>query len=545
VSTKRFLAGTLVLFTVLTAVMTYPQVFRMMDGIHDPGDPLLNTWVLSWIAHQLPHAPARLFDTNMFYPERNTLAYSELLLVPGIVMAPLFWIGAAPILIYNLVFLSGFALSGVGVALLVRRLTGHNGAAILGGIVFAFAPYRIDHYAHLQLQQTQFIPLALWAFHRLLDRGTIRDGALFGALVTGQLVTCLYYGLFLIPYLMVVCGTMFIARWKVAPQRLAALATAAAIVLVATLPIARAYLSARKVVGERGIGEVAAGSATWRNYLAPSEDNALYGVVFAPFMDPERRLFPGFVAVALAVVALWPPISVPRLAYGLGLLLAFDLSLGLNGLLYGVLYEHALPFRALRIPARMGIMVSFSLAVLVGYAAARIAGWIRAPRARVAALGLIGALLLAEYASKPLKLWSAPRVPPQAYADIMRDAGGEDAPTSVLFEFPTGSLEDPVYLYYSTFHWQYLVNGYSGFSPPSYRSVFNAMQTFPDDGSIGSMREHHTRYLVVHGEFLYGARYELLAAELDRRPDLTLISRHPWQIEDKHSEISVYRVAYP
>jgi hypothetical protein len=50
---------------------------------------------------------------------------------------------------------------------------------------------------------------------------------------------------------------------------------------------------------------------------------------------------------------------------------------------------------------------------------------------------------------------------------------------------------------------------------------------------------------VVHGEYLYGARYDLLAAELDRRPDLTLISRHPWQIDDKHSEISVYRVAYP
>ena len=544
-STKRFLALTLILFTVLTAVMTYPQVFRMMDGVHDPGDPLLNTWVLSWIAHQLPHAPARLFDANMFYPERNTLAYSELLLIPGIVVAPLFWLNVPPILIYNLVFLSGFALSGVGVALLVRRLTGHNGAAILGGIVFAFAPYRIDHYAHLQLQQTQFIPLALWAFHRLLDSGRVRDGVLLGAFVVGQLVTCLYYGLFLIPYMAVVCGTMLIARRRVVPQRLAAIATAAVIVAVTTLPVARAYLTARKVVGERGVGEVAAGSATWRNYLAPSEDNALYGVVFAPFMDPERRLFPGFVAVALAIVALWPPISAPRLAYGVGLLLAFDLSLGLNGLLYRVLYEYVLPFRALRIPARMGIMVSFSLAVLVGYAAARIAGWIRAPRARVAALSVIGVLLLAEYASKPLTLWSAPRLPPQAYADIMRDAGGEEAATPVLFEFPTGSLEDPVYLYYSTFHWQNLVNGYSGFSPPSYRSLWYAMQSFPDDGSMSAMREHHTRYLVVHGEYLYGARYELLSAELDRRPDLTLISRHPWALDDKHSEISVYRVAYP
>src|SRR5438045_4483609 len=141
VTTKRFVLLALVLFALLTAVMTYPQVFRMPDGVHDPADPLMVTWVLSWVSHQLPIAPAHIFDANIFYPERNTLAYSETLLVPGLFAAPLYWLGVGPILIYNLVFLSGFALSGVGVALLVRQLTGNTGAALLAGIVFAFPPY--------------------------------------------------------------------------------------------------------------------------------------------------------------------------------------------------------------------------------------------------------------------------------------------------------------------------------------------------------------------------------------------------------------------
>jgi hypothetical protein len=119
--TARFLALTLALFVVLTAVMTWPQVLRMTDGVHDPGDPLMVTWVLGWVAHQLPRAPAHIFDANIFYPERNTLAYSEVLLVPGLFAAPLHWLGVSPILIYNLVLLSGFAIAGVGVALLVRR----------------------------------------------------------------------------------------------------------------------------------------------------------------------------------------------------------------------------------------------------------------------------------------------------------------------------------------------------------------------------------------------------------------------------------------
>jgi len=437
----------------------------------------------------------------------------------------------------------------VGVALLVRRLTGHTGAAILAGIVFAFPPYRIDHYAHLQLQQTQFIPLALWAFHRLLDTGRLRDGVLLGVCTACQMLSCMYYGIFLIPYMAVVCGTLLIASGTLPKERVTSLAVAAAIVTVTMVPVGRAYVAARKVVGERGQGEVAMNSATWRNYLAPPEVNVLYGQLFARFMDPERRLFPGFVAASLAVVGLWPRtrkdakpgyFRAPPFAYALGLILAFDVSLGFNGLIYRGLYDYFLPFKALRIPARMGLMVGFSLAVLAGYGAAGIANRLRSARARRAVLILIGVLMLAEYASHPLELWEAPRQPPQAYADLVRDIG--EGPTSVIFEFPTGNMEDPEYLYYSTFHWQYLVNGYSGFFPPSYQKIVNAVRGFPDEASMNMIRSHGVRYLVIHGEWLYGARYEELVAELDRRSDLKLISRHPWQRQDKHAEISVYRV---
>src|SRR5881409_3777916 len=52
--TRAFLAATLVLFTFLTFVMTYPQALHMTDGVHDDGDPFMVTWVLAWVAHQLP-----------------------------------------------------------------------------------------------------------------------------------------------------------------------------------------------------------------------------------------------------------------------------------------------------------------------------------------------------------------------------------------------------------------------------------------------------------------------------------------------------------
>jgi len=528
--------------------MTYPQVLHLRDTVHDDGDPLLNTWALAWVAHQLPRAPAHLFDANIFYPERRTLAYSETLLLPAVVAAPLHWIGIGPILVYNLVFLSGFVISGVGMALLVRSLTASSAAGLIAGVVFAFLPYRIDHFAHMQLQQTQCLPFAMWAFHRLTTSGSIRDGALFGALTAGQVLSCMYYGLLMIPFMAVVCATLVIAGWQ--KRRTAGfvpLLIAGAIVVVAAYPVARAYLGARKVVGERTAEEIVTnGSAVVTDYLGPPEENLVYGKVFARFARGERKLFPGFVAIGLALFGIVGTrgtlgtrgTSASRgtlvLAYGLGLLIAFDVSLGFNGITYRVLYAYVLPFRGLRIPARSGMLVGFALAVLAGFGVARIR--------RRDVVAVLGMLMCVEYLSHHIPQVTVPLAPPQAYADLMRDNAGN--PPATLFEFPASSQDDPTYMYYSTFHWQHLANGYSGFFPPSYIFMVNQVQNLPEDMGVTAIKNHGARYLLIHGERLFGGRYAELTEQLKRRRDMTLVSRAPAEREGQHGEISVFRISY-
>ncbi|HWW88369.1 MAG TPA: hypothetical protein VNZ26_32465, partial [Vicinamibacterales bacterium] len=243
-------------------------------------------------------------------------------------------------------------------------------------------------------------------------------------------------------------------------------------------------------------------------------------------------------AIVLAMVALWPPTSGTRLAYGLGMLLAFDVSLGFNGVSYRLFYDYFLPFRALRIPARMGIMVGFSLAVLAGFGAARVESWIRSATARRVTMIAVGMVMLVEYASKPLDLRQIPLALPEVYADLVRDRG--DSPTAPIFEYPASPFDDPTYMYYSTFHWQLLLNGYSGFFPPSYGRLQGSLQGFPDDESMRALEARGARYVVIHGERLFGDRYETLIPRLDRRRELSLVSRRPWQ----HSEVSLYRVVY-
>ena len=187
--------------------MTYPQVRYLDTGVSpDIGDPLLSTWRISWVAHQIVRDPLHLFDGNIFHPTRYTLAFSDAMLVPALTVAPLIWLGVPQLVAYNLLLLSGFALSGIGMFVLVRSLTGQIGAALVAGFVFAFLPYRFMHYAHLELQMAQWMPLCLWAFHRTLKSGRLRDGVLTGLFFALQTLSSIYYGIFFATFMVPLAG---------------------------------------------------------------------------------------------------------------------------------------------------------------------------------------------------------------------------------------------------------------------------------------------------------------------------------------------------
>ena len=536
-SSTGFLFGTLSLFIVLTAAMTYPQILHMRDALHDAGDPLLNLWAMSWVAHQLPTAPAHIFDANIFAPNRWTLAYSETLLAPTVVAAPLLWMGVRSVAVYNLVFLSGFVLSGVGAALLVRELTHHTSASIVAGVIFAFLPFRFDHLAQLQLQQAEWIPLSLWAFHRVMRTGRWRDAPWVGVFFAGQILSCMYYGIFLAAYFVVVGGVVLVTSVAGVRQRLPLLAASSVLATVLVAPAGIAYLNAHQAVGERGPSENMTFSATWRNYLAAPAVNRLYGSTADRFGSVERRLFPGLVALTLAAVGLWPPLSTARTAYAIGLAFAVDLTLGFNGLTYPLLYEYALPFRALRIPALAVILVGLSLSVLAGFGVTRLSKRIRSPLARWVFAIALCAGVLAECRAGAMRLTPIQGDAPAIYADLLRDVGS--SPTATIVEVPMILGGDQIYMYYSTFHWQRLLNGYSGFFPPSYLGVVAAMREFPNERSLAALRERGARYAVIHGEWLAPEEYRRLVGAVDACGcGLTLVARRPWQ----DREISLYRL---
>ena len=526
----RELAVVTLAYVVFVAALTWPQVVNVYS-VPDLGDPLFSIWRISWVSHQILRDPLSLFDTNIFHPERLTLTYSDPVIVPGLMAAPFLRMGMHPLLVYNILLLSGLVFSGVTTYVLVKSLTGQREAAAVAGAIFAVYPFRLEHYPHLELQMTMWMPLVFWGVHRTLALGRWHDALVTGAAFAAQMLSSMYFGVFLAICLVPFGLVLWLGRGR--PWRpLVPLAGGVALAGVLLAPVAVKYIESRNtLMGERASEVVAYYSASMSDYLEPHGRNRLYqGWVEGG--RAERQLFPRLTPVVLTGVALLPPWTPGRLAYALALFISVNGSLGFNGEVYPTLYEYLAPVRGLRSPGRFSMVAGLMLAILTGYAVARLIS--RWPRQRL----LIGAVLLACVtieALPNLQLVPVWMEPPPVYGSITD-------PDAVLAEFPMatddfGFAFDTRYLYFSTFHWHTMVNGNSGFFPPSHATLISYARHFPSPETLDYLRERRVTHIVVHGAFFGEPRYRTIVETLDGRSDLELVIAAPWE----GSESRVYR----
>lgn len=153
-------------FAGAAVLATWPLVRYFGSALpNDLADPLLNAWILAWDADRLLHGLRGLWQAPIFHPYPNTLAYSEHLLGIAIFTAPIQWLTGNPVAAYNAAFLGSFVLAGCGMFLLASSLTGSRTAGLIGGVAFAFLPYRADQIAHIQVLVYGWMPVALWGLH--------------------------------------------------------------------------------------------------------------------------------------------------------------------------------------------------------------------------------------------------------------------------------------------------------------------------------------------------------------------------------------------
>lgn len=298
-----------------TIVLTYPLVTGLGSFVpSDPGDPLLVTWVLWWNAQNVP-LTADWWNAPAFFPSPDTLALSEHFLGLSIFTTPIIWASGNPQLGYNVAFLLTFILSALGGYALGFALTRRSDAALIAGLAYAFAPYRMAQFPHIHVLASFWMPLALAALHEYNRDPRMRWLAAFTAAAALQILTSGYYLLFF-PTLL----TLWILWFPIAQRqyrRATLIGVAYLVACLPSVPILWHYLQVHQAFGfRRGIGEIVAFSADITALISGAPHLAVWGGVLKE-PAPEGQLFPGLTVIVLIACALiWaratPGLTEPR-----------------------------------------------------------------------------------------------------------------------------------------------------------------------------------------------------------------------------------------
>ena len=560
---RRATAAALLLFVVLSLVLTYPLALHLADAVEDRQDALLNVWITAWDGHQLLSDPLDLFDANIFHSYPRTLAYSELLLGNGLLALPMTAATGNPVLGYNVALLLSFLLSGFGTYLLVLALTRSPGAGMVGGTIFSFSAYRMTNLAQAQLLTTQWMPFALLALLQLMRRPRARHVVTFVLFFCLQALSSFYYAILLA---MAAAGLVVwrLAIWiwlRVrdgedggARFRRVALYLLVAVVLcvLIMLPFALPYFQVQRELGfERSLADNEPFSASLRQYLMVPPGSTVHGRWLPSDDTPVAggyavdALFPGLITLVLSVWGLVRGRGRTRwfflllalislvLSFGPRLYLAPGQPAGLEMTLpYAWLYAVVPGFKALRAPVRFDALVMLSLAVLAGYGVAALGrGWkTRAgPEGRrepvlvgVAVLLFVGLVAIESLVWPAAKAEPVPvggDVPP-VYRWLAEEGASPVLELPMAFT-PGGPQLD--YQYLSTYHWRTTPDGYSGFVPPKHGQIVYEMARFPSERAVSLLQTLGVRHVVIHTERFPASRWQEMEDALPGTADLALL----------------------
>jgi hypothetical protein len=534
----KWALASLAFFAAMTVVHSWPLAAAPATwSRHDNGDAMLNEWIIAWIAHQLPRAPLHLFDANIFFPEPNTLAFSEHMFMQALLGAPLLWAGLPTLLVHNLLILAGLTLTGWTMSLVVYRWTGDTWAAIVAGLLLAFNAHSLTRLANLQAMHAEFLPLAVYALDRLLTRPRAIMAVVLAAAIALQALTSNYL-LVMTAFAMTAAALVRPGDWLGAGRMrvLLLLGLAAVLASIVLVPFLLPYFHAQRDQGlTRPLLAVAGYQGSWRDYLTTGS-RLHYDAWSVRFWSGMRAaLFPGFTAWLLTAVAvasgiawrdralrLWTAIGI------VGLLLSF----GTRTPGYVLLYNFVPLLQGIRAPVRFGYLVLVAVAALAGFALAWLnrLDWFSHGRRRMAFGLLVAVLVTVEAARFPIG-WVRRYQVPEVYKRLALEqpSGVVELP---LPAEPAFGLNAP-YMLNSMVGWWPLVNGYSGFLPESYMQRRVDLALFPADEAIAVLRRIGVRHVVIH-KAEFSRRWPDALARLDAARALRPVATE--------GDIAIYRI---
>lgn len=461
---------------------------------HEATVPLFNLWTLWWDADRVPHGFQGLWNAPIFHPLEGTFTFSEPLLLQGVALSPLWWMGAPPALIYNLAILFTLVCNGLATRSLARALGAPRGAALLAALAGVTLPYTAKVLGVLPVLPLFGTIWALAALVRFGKEGGWRPAALAVLSFAAQFLAGQQMALLSLPFLLL-AGLAALAEQRFRPRSIAKLGALAILGALVLSPIAGTVRSFHeKYKFSRSEEVVAALSAQTSDFATrPNSSRLAFPHREDSYTGDTGGLFPGFLLLGLGAAGAWLGWRQGERRIWIVCLLACVvmgglLALGLNLRIgdwrpFASLREVVPGLRTLRSPFRAVAISQVLLAALAALALARLASW-RGNTGRILALAL-GVLAAAENLASPGNLVPTPTSPRTTWTDWLRKQPGKLIVAHV--PFPRGlhvsDYEVETWRMFGQIdHHRPLLNGYSGYFPSGYGTFQVDMdENFPSD----------------------------------------------------------------
>jgi hypothetical protein len=392
----------------------------------------------------------------------------------------------------------------------------------------------------VHMNAMQWIPFTLAYVHQYLDRGRRKDLLKALACLSLQALSSGHGAVFL------GVALMALGAWRLAwgeplriGQRIRDVGVAGLVLLLPTVWLA-AHYHAAQVDADLVRGYGSDSMPPLADFLAsPSRAHQWFQALALgqPIRDQANAyLFPGLLVLLLAGLAFVPDTGSSATqvlplrarmrqsvagAYGLVAMAATSLFVSWPTNLWR--YAFAWPgFNFIRVPARFVILALLGLAVLSNSAFERLMRG-RSRGSYWTWTTALAMLLVAEYATVPfnsvpftlevpaIDQWLARQPTPFAFAEV--PVPGVLAP----------ERQQTQVMLHSTAHWQRTVHGYSGIRPPLHWELNRLLKGFPDESSVGRLRDLGVRYVVVHSEQYRHGEWPAVEARLAAFPGLRLL----------------------
>jgi hypothetical protein len=517
-------AGALLLFVVLAgALLEFRPGYadtRLPGGL---GDPVLVLYFLEWGGESIGDGLRDFWDAGFYFPAAGVMTMADHMLGPAVQAKAFRLLWDDGLAAYNFLFLGSFVLSGLTTAWVLRQGGASRSASLLGGIMFAFAPYRFDQQSHLPVLLAQWLPLVLWHWDRLLNRPGWRQGLLFGAFYLLHTTGGNYLAYF-IHFALAILLLQHRRRWRelVSPGSLRRLLPVVAICGAVALALYYPYVRAQDELGlTRSEDEIQFYGATLGSWLSIDTGNELWGRLLRRFGRPENHLFAGFVTTGFAIAgAAWLSRSPRRRS-----LTTWERGVLWSGAFFVVL-SFPWAFLALgrvvpgldgmRVPTRVYPFVSLALVLLAARGIDALLASARTGNRRTVAAALIGLMLVVELRGE--LRWR--RFPPPRGVEraILHEIGRRPEVRAVLHLPILADARESLYMHSSTVHWKPIANGYSGFAPATYLELKRRVREhLLDEATIDHLLGLGITHVATHPPLLQTPRGRRHLAAWERR----------------------------